>query len=452
MKSLNTIGCIKFEKRHLKISVVDLLSKKVVWQKSLTCDFDVIDNAGTLINPVRIGSFLQKSTNEVEIPKRFKVSLGLEFLSLNSLILPAVSGEDFERIVIDEAKRESPFSYTNEKIGVAYQVLQDKIIENGAAGTQVLAATTPLGVIDSIVEAFRNTSLTLETISPSLLGLKHYLLQQKVDLAQPFILIFISSHNAELYIWQGWSATSYHFIRLGSNDLESLQKEITVSLEHFNHNSGRKFISRVIVAGERCPIELDSQYTVEYLAGDGWSDLFGLAMVSEADKLNFITETQQVKGASNTQGNNKFWLVMLGGIILLNVPISWGLWSAKQQLAKVNNENIRLQETLNAQIDSMEAKKRNDPHYKIHILLEDIRGIVSNDIMFDRLILDLEKRSMQLEGFCLGQNTLNYFIHGLSRIEGVKSIERIQMVEQTRGNLRGYVFSFQINLNANAME
>ncbi len=446
MKSLNSTCCIKLEKKGFKIVVVDIPSKKVVWQKSLACDFDILDNAGVVINPTRTASFIQKSINELEVPKKLKVSLGLEFVSLNRLTIPPVSGPELERIVIDEAERESPFSFTNEKIAVTYQVLKDPITENGAPGMEVIAVTTPQNVVDKIVEVFRNTDFILEAVSPSLFGLKHYLIQQQVDIAQPFILIFIELHNAEFYVWEGEFATSFHYIRFGAKDIENLQKEITASLEHFSNNPYGKLISQVVIAGEKCEIQLDSQYTIKHLTGDGWSDLAGLASNTKiTDNLNFITQT--TKESPKTQEFNKFWPVMLGGIILLNVPIGWNLWSGNQQITRLKNENSNLREILNVQIIQLEELKQVDTHFKIHSLLESVREIVSKDIMFERLVLDIEGGNMQLEGFCLGENTINYFIQGLSRIKGIKSIDRIQISEQMRVNLNGYVFSFQVNLN-----
>ena len=207
--------------------------------------------------------------------------MGLEYLSLSRLFLPPVSGPDFNRIVIDEAERESPFSFTNEEIGVSYQVIGEKTDESGMAGVEVMAFTTPQEIIDGIEEVFRNTDLVLEAIAPSLLGLEQYLLQRLGDLSQPIVLIYVTPRDAEFYIWEGRFATSVHYISSGAQELDSLQKEITTSLEHFNPDSNGKSISQIIIVGEECEIQFENRYSLKYLAGDEWSDLVGLAYLTK---------------------------------------------------------------------------------------------------------------------------------------------------------------------------
>lgn len=444
MKPLNTASCIKFDKKGLKISIVDLQSKQVILEKSLVCDFEIIDNTGTIINPIQTGAFIQKVANELGITKKVKVSLGLEFVSLNSLFLPPLSGPDFDKIVNDEAKRESPFSFTNDKIAVVYQVSRGKSNENGLSGTEVFAVTTPQGIIDKIVEVFRNTNLSLEVIAPSLIGLKHYLIQQQIDISQPFILIYVTQQDAEFYIWDGQFATAFHYIHYGAKEEDGLQKEITASLEHFNHDSNGKFIPHVIVAGEKCQIQFDNRYTLRFLSGDACSDLTGLASMAKVpDNLNFITEAPKER---STTVIRRLWPVIIGGIFLLNIPIGWNLWSGEQQLTGIRNENLRLHELLNTQIAQLNKGNQLNHHYKIYLLLESVREIVSQDIMFEHLVLDLADKNMQLEGFCLGQSTINNFIQDLLQIEGVRSVEGIQIMEQARADIKGYVFAFQVQL------
>lgn len=445
MKTLNTTCCFQFEKKGIKISVVDVTSKKTILQKSFACDFEVLDKAGAIINPSRIASFIQKSANELGIPKKAKVSLGLEYISLSRLFLPPVTGPDFNKIVIDEAKRESPFSFTNENISVAYQVIGEKTDESDVAGLEVMAFTTPQEIIDGIVEVFRNTDLVLEAIAPSLLGLEQYLLQQLGDLSQPFVLIYVTPGDAEFYIWENRFATAVHYIYSGAKEPDGLQKEITTSLEHFNNDSNGKFISQIVLVGEECEIQFENRYSLEFLAGDEWSALSGLASLTKvSDNLNFLSETPDA--GTKTHGFNKLWLLIVGSIVMLNLPLGWNWWSYEQQLAKLKKENLKLEEALTTQISRLNKKNQVATDYKIYILLENIRQIVSNDLMFDGLVLDIIGKTMQLEGFCLGQNTINNFIQDLLTIKVVRSVEGIEVVEQSRWNSKGYAFRFQVYL------
>lgn len=447
MKSINTTCCLKFEKKGIKVCLVDNQSNDVLRQKSLVCDFEIIDNAGLIINPIKTASFLQKNVNELGLPKKIRVSLGLEFVSLSRLVLPPVSGLDLDRMITDEAERESPFSFTNEKIAVAYQISREKTIAGGVSGMEVLAVTTPQNIIDKISEVFQNTNLTLEAVAPSILGLKQYLSRQRLDTTQPFALVFVAANNAEFYVWEGQFAASTHFIRFGAAEPEELKRDIMTSLEHLNRNASGAPLSRIVMIGEKRRLELDNDgYHVEYLPGDEWADLAGLAAISKIpDNLSFISQVMQKTPADG--GINRFWPFLLGGIVLLNVGIGWNLWSAKHRLVRLEKENEQLRDILNLQLSGLEKESRvTAGHYKIHLLLERIREVVSQNMMFERLVLDVEAKNMQLEGFCLGQDTVNEFILDLSMIKGVQSVENIKVVEQKRGDLKGYVFSLQANL------
>lgn len=445
MKSLNTVGCFKFGKKGIKVSVVDVTSKKIVWQKYLLCGFEVVDNAGVIINPIRTASFIQKNRKELGIPKKVKVSLGLEYTSLSRLFLPPISGPDFNKIVIDEAKRESPFRFTNEEIAVCYRVLGDKTDESGVTGTEVLAFTTPQAIIDGIVEVFQNTDLVLEAVTTSLLGLEQYLTHQSVDLSQPCVLIYVTPEDAEFYIWEGRSATAVHYIPFGTKDQDSLGKDITASLEYFNQDFNGKIISQVIMVGEDCQIEFGDEYTLKYVTGDEWSDLRGLATLLKVPmNLNFTSET--LFPNEKNPGFKKFWLLFIASIVLLNIPLAWNWWSHQQRLADLKKENLQLQESLMAQISRLNKKNQVTTDHQIHQLLEKIRQIVSEDLMFERLVLDLMGKNMQLEGFCIGQDTINNFIQDLLTIKSVRSVEGIQIVEQVRSNSKGYTFRLQVYL------
>ena len=445
MKSLNTAVGFRFGKKGIKVSVVDVTSKKIVWQKSLLCGFEVVDNAGVIINPIRTASFIQKNLNELGIPKKVKVSLGLEYASLSRLFLPPISRPDFNKIVVDEARRESPFSFTNEEIAVSYQVLGDKTGENGVTGTEVLAFTTPQAIIDGIVEVFRNTDLVLEAVTPSLLGLEQYLTHQAVDLSRPCVLIYVTSEDAEFYIWEGRFATAVHYIPFGTKDQDSLGKDITASLEHFNPGSNGEMISQVIMVGQDCQIELGGEYSLQYVAGDGWSDLAGLATLPKVPaELNFLSIT--LPQNEKNPGFNKFWLLFIGSIMLLNIPLGWNLWSHQQQLANLKKENLQLQESLMAQISRSSKKNQVTTVFRVHQLLENIRQIVSEELMFEHLVLDIIGKNMQLQGFCIGQDTINNFIQDLLTIKSVRSVEGIEIAEQVRSNSKGYIFRLQVYL------
>ena len=85
MKTFNAISCIKIGSQELKILVVDLLTKKVIWRKEFMYEFEVFDSAGVIVNPSQVASFIQNIFREYELPKKARISLSSEYLNLNNL-------------------------------------------------------------------------------------------------------------------------------------------------------------------------------------------------------------------------------------------------------------------------------------------------------------------------------------------------------------------------------
>ena len=363
--------------------------------------------------------------------------------------MPAISGTELQQIIKDEAAHESVYSFTNEKIAVAYQILKDKINKNGIWNTEVFAVTTLESTIHQIIEVLRNTDIILESITPALWGLSQYLTQYHVDLYKSSILILVSGDEAEFYLWKGKLPYACHYIKAGSSMPETLQNEVTSSLEHFNKQIvDESLISRVVVVGEKCELKLSAEYKVDYPVADQWPDLLGLALVTkDLHVLNYITKSPKSNWPVSVS-MNKLGPVIIGGLVCFNVLIGWNLWSDGQRLAPVKSEYQHLQNLL-----STKAQKRSnmnslpkDVRFNIAGLLEKIRGIVTEDMMFDKLGFDIEHKNLQVEGFCIKQKNLNLFLTALSQIKGVQSVDEIASSQQTRVNLIGYAFRCHVTL------
>jgi hypothetical protein len=441
------VSCIKIGAQEFKILVFDVLAKKIVWRKVFTCDFKVFDNSGVIVNPSQVATFIQNIFQQYGLPKKARVCLSLEYLSINNLLLPAISGAEFHQIILDEAAHESVYSFTDEKVAVAYQILKDKINQNGIVNTEVFAVTTLQTAINQVVEVFNNTNIVLESIAPSLWGLKQYLTQYLTSHYKPIVVILVASADTEFYLWKGQFPYSSHHIKAGLKTPEKLQTEIIASLEHFNKPVvGEELFSQVVVVGEKCELQLGDNYKIDYIFEDEWPDLLGLALISkDSPALNFITNHPKASFAL-AASMNKFWPIVIASLVCLNMLIGWNLWSSGQHLEQIKNEYLRLQNSviIKAQQLNMAHRQPVGARFNVDVLLEKMRGIVTEDMIFDKLALDLENKNMQVEGFCLSQKNLNVFLMALSQLKDVKSVDEIESSQQKRADLMGYAFRCKV--------
>ncbi|HBE78622.1 MAG TPA: hypothetical protein DDW65_12730 [Firmicutes bacterium] len=449
MKTFNAISCIKIGVTELKIIVFDLLTKKVIWRRAFYYDFEVFDNTGGIMNPGQMASFIQDLFHQHKLPKRVRISLSLEYLSINNLLLPAISGAEFHQIILDEAAHVSVYGFTDEKIAVAYQILNNKRNSDGILNTEVFAVTTLQTTINQIIEVFNLAGIKLESISPVLLGLKQYLTQHLPNLHKPIILILVSSEDAEFYMWQGQLPYSCHYIKAGKKTPEILQNEISASLEHFNktaENGGT--LSQVVAVGEQCEFKLGDGYELQYIFEDEWPDLVGLASITKGiEVLNFLRSNPKTDFMKSALVK---WLcpVLIGGLVGINIFSGWNLWSSGQRLAQARKEYSGLQNSLIVKKEQLLGKNNNrqlGAGVKVDMLLEKLRSIVSEDMLFDRLEFDLKNKTMQVEGFCVTQKNLDAFLLTLSRIKGVTSVDELESSQQSRENLMGYAFRFSVS-------
>lgn len=447
MKTFNTISCIKIGEKELRILVLDPLTKKVIWRKTLAFDFEVFDNSGVIKNPIRVATFIQSIFNEYKLPKKVRVSLNSEYLNLDTLLLPSVPKTELHQIIVDEAIHHSVYSFTNEKVAVAYFILKDKVFENGIVNTEVLAVTTLQSTIDQISEAFSQTGLYLEAIVPSFWGVNQYLAQKLYGLTKPINLAFISNKDSEVFTWDGYPR-SCHYIKAGIEELPRLQNEITISLEHFNKQTmNGTFVSQVLVVGEKCELKLGEKYFIDYLFEEEWPDLRGLALINDLEDLNFLSKTPEPGVNPIYFIVQQSWPFILGSLVCFNILMGWNCWSSYHQCVELKIEDQRLKNLLFTLTQPLNEAKNQQAitGFEIHTLLGKLRGIVPEEMVFNHFVLDIENKNMQIDGFCLNQNDFNIFLKELSEIKGIKSIDNLESSRQIRANLTGNAFRFNLS-------
>ncbi len=450
MKTANAISCLKIGKKELQILVMDLQTKKNVWRREFTYDFEIYDDLGVIINPNQISSLIRNIFSEYGLPKSVRVSLSFEYLNMNCLTVPSISGDELHQIIIDEAKHQSVFSFTSEKVAVAYQMLRDTISDNGLTNKEVFAVTTFQSIIDQIIEVFKNTDLILESISPAFWGLKHCLPQFGVVFSKPFISVLVSDSEAELYIWKGEFPDSGHYIGYGIDNLQKLNQEIVAAIDYFNRNIAiEDFISRIVITGKKCEVKLSDEFKIDYKFEIESPDLFGLALLKGLADFNYLAGNTGIGITIQLPVINKLWPLIAGGVFLINFLGGWNLTFANQRLSDLRNETLSLRSILNTKTTQLAGLNVQSVSNKfpIHRLLEQVRRIVTGDMMFDKLTLDLESQNMQVEGFCLNQSSLSDFLEMVSRLDGVKSINEIESGQQIRTDLTGYAFRFNVSFS-----
>ena len=91
--------------------------------------------------------------------------------------------------------------------------------------------------------------------------------------------------------------------------------------------------------------------------------------------------------------------------------MGWNCWSSDNQLLELNKEDLRLKNlflTLNQQFNSPKIQQIGT-RFEVHTLLGKLRQIVPEDMVFVNIVIDIENKNMQIEGFCLNQTDLNVF-------------------------------------------
>jgi hypothetical protein len=447
LKTFNSVSCIKIGEKELRILVLDLLTKKVIWRKALAFDFEVFDISGVIQNPSRVASFIENAFKEYKLPRKVRVSLSSEYLNLNILLLPSVPEAELHQIILDEAAHQSVYSFTHEKVAVAYLILKDKVFENGIFNTEILTVTTLQSAIDQISEIFNHTGLDLEAIAPAFWGVSQYLAPKLADLTNPVNLILISNHDSEVYTWDGY-LRSCHYMNAGTAELPKLQNEVTVSLEHFNKQTmDGNIVPHVLVVGEKCELKPGAEYSIDYMFEDPWPDLHGLALINDLDDLNFLTKIPEPGADSAILMVHKFWPLILGSLVFLNILMGWNCWSSFHQCSELKNEDRRLKNSLLAlRRQSNDAKNQQAvTGFKIYVLLGELGKIVPEEMVFNHLILDIGNKNLQIDGFCLNQKDLNVFLKELPEIKGIKSIDNFESSRQIRANLTGNAFRFNLS-------
>jgi Tfp pilus assembly protein PilN len=450
----NGTTCLSFDKNEITFLVFDPAAKQGLDHHTITCDFEVADDSGKIINPATLGAYLHDYFETHNLPYKCRVAVNLKFLDLKQLFFPMIPDEELREIIRDEATRESIFSYSGDPIAVAYKITGVKKTDAGFTNKEVITATTPENVIESIRTTFENTGLKLLSVQPNLEGLELFF-KYKIATEAPVVLVNLASGHAEFYIWSDGRPKFWRYLSVGADEPERLTHEVTLSLEHYRRRAGNEVDSsfrRVLVVGQAVSLALDPSLQVEYLSGEPLADLFGLGLV-DPDKVRFFFINTQEKNASY-----RFTLCLVKawpfGLIIL---LALGLWSGWEIIAQRRQmDTLRQQQTemantrtsLEKQLEKL--KKLNVPlgnpagNINLYFLLENLRRIVPPDMRFEKLVLNVNGHQLQIEGFCLESQSLSTFLQETKHLNYFKTVSLVDSIRQNRSELE--VLSFRLEI------
>ncbi|HYH04530.1 MAG TPA: PilN domain-containing protein [Bacillota bacterium] len=453
----NDTVCLSFNQNNVFITRNNPATR-LAEDLTLNVDFPVLNDSGVVVQPQRLADCISDFFDSHNLPSRVQVALKLQYVDLRYLYFPVIPEDELVQIIRDEAIRESIFSYSGESIAVAYKPTGSKTMETGFTNTEVLVATTPQSVIDSIVETFNHTDLKLLSIQPNLEGLQLFY-QQKLSGATPVIFLNLQKEEAEFYIWADQKVKFWRHLKVGSDQPERITTEVRLSLEHYQRRAAGEAalkLEKVYILGTTAPLDLEGNFQTEYPAGDSRVDLQGLAAQQlETIQFSFISLAEK-NSAEHWLGLGKLWPYALVVLLGLN---SWSLLHNHSQTSSVQQSRRELlqlqqnQEIMEKQLQQLQNVKINEApttvdRMNLELLLEDLRRIVPVDMRFEQMTINPANRQVQLEGFCLEPQSMNYFLKELKQLPRFKTFTLIDTHRDTRSQHTALVFRLEIELGA----
>ena len=452
---VNDTVCLSFNQNSIFISRTNP-ETRLGEDLTLALDFPVINDSGMIIQPQRVADCLSGFFESHKLPSRVRIALKLQYVDLRYLYFPVIPDDELVQIIRDEAIRESIFSYSGEPIAVAYKKTGSKTMETGFANTEVLAATTPQSVIDSMVETINLTGLKLLSIQPNLQGLQVFY-EKKLSGDKPVIMLNVQPEEAEFYIWEQRQAKFWRHLKVGSKQPERLATEVRLSLEHYQRRSaseGACEFEKLYILGKAVSLDLTGNYQTEFPAPEARVDLQSLATQSpETLEFSFIA-TAVKNPVANWLEPGKLWPYAL--IILLGLN-GWSLWriysqkvtvlQSRRQLAQLQQKQGTLEKELEQLQKTNEAQGRTEG-MKLDLLLEELRQIVPEDMRFEELTINPANGQLQLKGFCLEPQSMNYFLQELKKLQRFRTFTVIDTHRDIRSQHMAMVFHLEIELGA----
>ncbi len=451
------VTCIQLEPKRLVVIVVDPILEATIWSKVITFEAEILNNSGVLINEIEIALLLKKMVQEDNLPPRAKVLVNLRFLDLKTLSFPTLPPEELKQVVHDEVIHESIFSFSGETIASSFLILDQPEREptNGVKKISTLAATIPKNAVTSIIAAFNDTGLNLESIQPGIMGMRELKYRYLPDIDQPQALLLITPLETELVIWQKNLPLFWRYLSCGDLEPERLQKEITTSLDHFKRRlANDNQLAEVYIFGKNPNLKFATELAVQGIPLE-YPGLLGLGLQEKEEfNLSFYQAPPQFD-INKEFADSKIALPLIFITILLV-----NIWLSQRLHANIG-ENKRLAQLLSNQTRILQQKKNQlfllkesgekatlltNPQAldnKILGFLSDLWATTPAQMRLESLQMQWGRKEIQLVGFTENMETFNLFLESLMHLKHVHGISNIETKKQIISG--GIIYRFQLS-------
>ncbi len=433
MKNIQ-VTCLSFMEDKIEVAVVESATGRVVYQEKLQLELGVCDHSGVIFQPELVSVQLKQLIYEKKLPLTTRVILPLKYLELKLLTLPIVPAAEMKLIIQAEAERESIFSFAEEPILVASEIIGEVKEQR-----QVLVATIPLKVIERLEETLRATPLRLVALEPSWKSLQR-LLEFETELMEPCLIVAADEEQSELYIYDRPQLLFWRYLGTGTAKRESLNEEIAASLEHFRKRLELpQQIQKLIVCGNLPELEVETEYQWQRISLPQTNWLSGSGLAGE-----HCAEFDFRQGNSLEEGQKYLsyapWISL--GLLLLNLILGFYLWHERAENQRLQQNVIRLQRKFLAEKTRLnELRQLSDSRQKqlvsvqLSPLLSKLQYLLPDGLRFEKLTIDPQTQQMELIGISFSAANLENFLEKLTRVAKVNLFKNFETRRIVRNNL-----------------
>lgn len=440
--------CIRLETNDIRLAVIDRPGGEVLRRESLNPDFPILTHAGSIAEPERLAALLRQRFQSLDLPLNVKVAMGLKYLDLKLLSLPALPPGERDTVIRDEAARESIFSYSGEPVAVAYRIFSPAA--RSSTGLTVLTATTPREVIRSIVSLFDDAGLKLISVEPSFIGVQRYVAKQMPDAKPNPAVLAVFNNEAELYVFrENAPPLFWRHLGAGVDNPERLETDVATSLSHYNARAGAGTQVEILrQIGRELTSTLSVGSEIRRHSGELWPDLAGMGFHDAKEPVMAFFQAE-----TSTSGDGPAFFTMIGaGLILLAIVVNGLLgWHLFNDYHRTNTlHKAVLAEKKAVATEKALLKSAAGPlnsvssTFKADELMGLIRAAIPSGLRLEEIRMDPPAKKLEIAGICREPQALDGFLKKLKEIEGTLLLDSV--VSQAKQSTTATVYSFRLNI------
>lgn len=447
-----TLTCLRLDPNEIRLAVVETVSGNVLRRELLSPGFPVLLGSGAVAHPERLASFLMERFDKLQLPLSVKVAIGLKYMDIKMLTLPALPPGEREAIIRDEAARESIFSYSGEPVAVAYRVFNSS--SKGNPGLTVLTATTPQDVIQSAMNLMDQAGLKLLTIEPSFSGIQRYITKHLPEAQHGAAVLAVYPTEAELFILkENAPPLFWRHLSAGISHPERLESDTTTSIAHYNSRaSAGTQVNLLHQIGLELPSPLSVGLEVRHSSAEPWPDLIGLGIQeTKVPSFTFFQDDGPKSGQTFSVP------VIIGGVIILlaivvNIATGWRLLAASRRIIELRMDITKEQKAIAVQQGLLGASPAGSSkdlrRFNVDEFMLRLRSIVPSGLRLQEIQIDPPGKKLEISGICRDPQDLDAFLQQLVVIEKDLSLQSV--VSEAKQSDIAAVYKFRLTMTMEA--